>query len=489
MHNGKGGWLLQKRALLFAFSAFAVPFLVRAIPELLMGQYLVGFDPMGYYVPNTLLWLRNGVSFGELIASAPLFYLILMGLTSVGAPILVSLKILGPLILGLLGFVVYQYAHKALSWTYKKSLLVAVLGTLYFVALRISWDMFRSELALVFLFLSLILLSQTGHEKRNGVLLALTLALLVLSHQLVAVIAFAIIASLLLRSTFKRQKTEFLRITASAIPAALLFASIAYFNYVIFAANSSGGINPLTNSHLYLVLDTFGFLVFCYLPLVPLLIFTVRRFRGDFPLKVWMIWIFIPVLLAVIVPNGFFVGGVLPYRWILLLTYPLSFYAVEALSRIKWSGYKVAVGFALVLLSTGFLVLPNNEAVGYLDTFTSYGPKTMLQNTIQLSDCQDTMDNLFWAQNNLRTQGRLLVHEAFYGYAVLTFDNSRIEPYFFDNLTDVTEGLNQNNSTASLYLIWWVNGSGWYGQPTVPLEFEEIHHSGNIAIYRYVAPY
>ena len=135
---------------------------MRAIPEVLMGPFVVGFDTLGYYVPNTLLWLRNGVGFWGFLAVAPFFYVLLMGATSVGVPIVVSLKVMAPLLLGFLGVAVYFYAYKTLSWSPKKSLVVALFATLYFVALRVSWDMLRSELALIFLFATLIFLKKEG---------------------------------------------------------------------------------------------------------------------------------------------------------------------------------------------------------------------------------------------------------------------------------------------------------------------------------------
>lgn len=495
--NPAKNWFRQNGHLIFPFLAFAIPLIARAIPEILMGQYLVGFDTMGYYIPNTLTWLGNGVSFWALMSSAPLLYILLMGITSVGAPIVISLKILGPLLLGLLGFVTYHYANKTLSWSSKKSLLVAILSTLYFVALRISWDMFRSELSLIFLFLTLIILQKNGHSTRNGVLLSLTMALVVFSHQLVAIIMFAIIIATITSFFLKKKKAELRRIIVCSIPAVFLFGLIIYINYFVFSSpimgysvNYAGGFEALaTASHPELIINTLGFLAFCYLPLVPLLIFGFRKFKSNIHLKAWMLWICIPLLIVLISPNTFFLGGVLPYRWILLLTYPLSFYAVEGLFAIKWNwykiAYKIAVGFIIAFLSVGFLVLPNSGALEYYGGYPTYVPKSMLQNTLQLSDCQDTSNALLWAQNNLPSNGYLLVHEAFYGWATLSFDNSRLIPYFFGNLTDITNTLKENNSTSHLYLIWWVNGAGWYGQPTVPATFKELYHSGNIAIYQY----
>ena len=40
-----------------------IPLLVRFIPEVLMGPYLVGFDTVAHYVPTTLHWLDGNVDF------------------------------------------------------------------------------------------------------------------------------------------------------------------------------------------------------------------------------------------------------------------------------------------------------------------------------------------------------------------------------------------------------------------------------------------
>ena len=486
-------WIINHQNVIFLFLAFAIPLMVRAIPEILMGQFLVGFDTIGYYVPNTLGWLRNGVSFWALMSTAPLIYILLMSLTSIGASIIISIKIMAPLLLGFLGLAVYFYANKTLSWSSKKSLTVALLSTLYFVALRISWDMLRSELGLIFLFLTLIFLQKNGRSFRNGVLLSLAMALVVFVHQLVAVIMFAIVIAIILSLFLKKKKVELRRLVVCLVPAAFLFFTIIYINYFVysspilgFSVNYSGGFEALaTSSHPDLVFNTLGFLAFCYLPLVPLLVFGARRFKSNIQLKAWMVWIFIPILLVIISPNALFIGGVLPYRWILLLTYPLAFYAVEGLGVIKWNWYKIAVVFILAILSVSFLVLPNSAALGYFDSFPTYVPKSMLQNTVQLSDCQDTANALLWARNNMPSNRYLLVHEVFYGCATLSLDNNQIIPYYFGNPEEAAQKQQENNPSNPLYLIWWVNGSGWYGQPTVPESFKELYHSGNIAIYKY----
>ena len=323
------------------------------------------------------------------------------------------------------------------------------------------------------------------------------MALVVFSHQLVAIIMFAIITAMIINYSLKREKAELSRIIVYSIPAVLILLLIIYINYFVFSSpimsysvNYSGGFETLTTlSHIELIINTLGFFVFCYLPLVPLLIFGLTRSKRNIHFKAWIIWAVIPILLVILSPNAFFLGGVLPFRWILLLTYPLSFYAVEGLFALKWNwnriAYKVTVGSIIGILSVGFLVLPNNGAFGYFGSYPTYVPKSMLQNTVQLSDCQGTSDALVWAQNNMASDGFLLVHEAFYGWAMMAFDRSRLIPYFFENLTDAVNTQVDKNSSNTLYLIWWVNGTGWYGQTTVPAMFKELYSSGNIAIYQY----
>ncbi len=93
-------WLRKNGYLLFPFLAFAIPVLVRFIPEILMGPYPTGFDTIGYYVPNTLDWLSKGGNIWAFLADAPLMYMILTGVTSIGVPIVLSLKVVAPLLVG-----------------------------------------------------------------------------------------------------------------------------------------------------------------------------------------------------------------------------------------------------------------------------------------------------------------------------------------------------------------------------------------------------
>jgi hypothetical protein len=232
-----------------------------------------------------------------------------------------------------------------------------------------------------------------------------------------------------------------------------------------------------------LVADTLGFLVFCYLPLVPLLVLGARRFKGNLQLKVWISWIFLSLLLVIVSPSAFF--AVFPYRWTLLLTYPLAFYAAEGFTGLKLNAHKAGIGLMLATLSVSFIVLPNTSAFPYFGLFTLYVPSSMLQNTVSLSDSQDTVNALQWVGNNMPSDARLLVHDVFYGWASLTLDGSQLIPYGYGNPETMAQKLEENGSEHQLYLIWWINGSGWHGQPTVSSAFRQVYESGKMAVFIY----
>ena len=478
----------------FPLLAFLIPLVVRMLPEVLMGPYVVGFDTLAYYVPNTLNWLRAGVGFWNFMATAPFFYVLLMGVTSVGVPIVLSLKVIAPLLLGFLGIAVYYYATKTLSWSPKKSLLAVLFATLYFVALRVSWDMLRSELALIFLFTTLVFLAKDGRSLKTGCLLSLAMLSVVFAHQLIAVIMFAMVLATLVHLYLGKRMSELVRLVIYSVPAGILFSVIVFASYAAsadfsvvrgFPGQDSGGFMALLGfaSYTDLVINTLGFAVFCFLPLIPLLVRSARRFKANLQLKVWISGIFIALLIVFISPNTIF--AVLPYRWTLLLTYPLAFYAAEAFTYLKTNTQKAGIGLIIVALSVGFIALPNNLAFPYYAAYPSYVPTSMLQNTISLSDSQDTANALQWVQNNMPSNARLLVHDAFYGWASLSLNADQLISYGYDNPETKAQNLTANGSEFRLYLIWWVNGSGWHGQPTVSSSFEQVYESGRIAVFTY----
>ena len=472
-------------ARIFYLLAFLVPLTVRVLPEILMGRYIVGFDTVSYYVPVTLRWVNSGVGFFEFMAYAPLFYVLLVQLTSLGVPLTVSLKALPPILLGLLGLTIFIYAKKALGWSGWWSLSVSFLATLYFVGLRISWDMLRSELGLIFLFLFLTLLHEDLNEKswkRFG-LLSLVMALLVLSHQLVGVVMFAIVSVLVLQKVIKREYFEGKNLILCSLPAVALFGLTVYASYVVVPSTESAGWFALFgfSSFFDVAVATLGFLVYCFLPLLPFA-FLGFRFFSNLELKTWSAWCLIAVLFPIVSPYAIFP---LSYRWILLLVFPLSFFVVEGFKRFNGRWRKAVLSGVSVLLSFSFVLLPAGFAFPYFRAFPYYVPSSMLQNSVPSCDCEDVVMALAWVNAGLGSDGVLLVHDAFHGWALLYLsDSSRVVCYAYGDPEVAARELFEAG-VKRLFVVWWVSGEGWHGQTSLSSCFVEVFRSGRIAIYEF----
>ena len=480
--------------------AFFIPLAVRVIPEILMGPYIVGFDTLGFYVPNTIIWHQGGLDLWSFLSIAPLFYSLLTPIIT-GAPIALALKVLSPVLLGLLGLSIYIYARRGLSWSPLKSLAPALLGTLYFVALRLSWDMLRNELGLIFLFIALTLLiaSKAGLLRTYG-LLSFAIMAVVLSHQLVSVIMLGIIAFTVIQHLIRREYTNSVRLFVSALPALAFFllfyfGTVAPYGFQDYQGSSGSSLATWLgfSSYSAMLISEAGFFLYCFLPLLPLAVIAVRRL-GVFQLRVWVLL----TLMLCLIPFAF----VSPFRWLIMLLYPLSFLCVEALSLLKGKRlWKKNHGFSLrrlallylvvstVILSTGYIFMPPEQPFYYfnsehVNSFVYQIPSSMLQNTVSISDCNDVARSLEWYVNNANSSSVLLTHRVFYGWALLKLTTDQVRTYEFDDPTASAAELSEDGHSI-VYVIWWVNGQGWYDQLRLPSSFEEVFQSGHMAIYRY----
>jgi len=464
---------------------------VRTVPEILMGPYIVGFDTVGYYVPNVLLWMREGVNFWEFVATAPLFYAILIEATSLGIPLTMTLKVMPPLLHGFLALAIYCYASKVLMWSYKKSLFVALLATLYFVSLRVSWDMLRNELGLVLLFVTLILLQKDEGRWKHYALLSMSMIFVVLAHQLVAVIMFAVTTVTIVRMLFTNRHARALSLVVTSAPATMLFLLIVYASYMTLPRFAVVSGFPTMESEGWLALfgfasytdmmtNTVGFFLYCFLPLFPFALMGARTLN-NLQIRSWFLWSLVAICSPIISPNAFIPSG---YRLTLMLVFPTSFYAVEALVCFRSNKRKLLVAFVLLTLTTGFVIAPYDTAFPYYTLFPYYVPSSMLQNTVPLSDCEDTVNALQWLKSNIDHSARLLTHRAFHGWAVLMLDMDQVILYGYDNPNKVALEALQDGYDP-IYLIWWTDGNGWHGQSTVPPSFKEVYRSGRIAVFSY----
>jgi hypothetical protein len=468
-----------------------IPLMARVIPEVLMGPYLVGFDPIGYYIPYVLKWLNDGLNFWVLMRESPLFYFILTPVASSGTtPLILLLKILPPFLHGFLALSIYAYASKALVWSRKKSLFVALLATLYFVALRVSWDLLRNELGLILFFATLLLLQKS--EKRKTWLIAASLAMVAvaLTHILVSVIMFTIVGVMIVQHYVKRRQHMALRLLMISIPAVLIFTLTISAGYImpsippnLNVLNPEGGWLTLYGFSSYMDMSAtmLSFLVYCYLPLLPLVILGAKYFKNS-QIQTWVILCLIAAFSSIL--------STLAFRWLLMLIYPFAFFATEMIWSIKSKHKRLLLSTTLMslvaILTIGFIAMPSGGLFQYYTDpqFRVYMPTSMLQNTVSQNDCPHVVNSLNWLKTNMPTNSVLLTHTAFYGWALQTFNTDTVISYGYGK-PDSTAANATKQGYSQVYLIWWIEGKGWHGQPTISSSFKEVYQSGNIAIYLY----
>jgi hypothetical protein len=346
-----------------------------------------------------------------------------------------------------------------------------------------------------------MLLSERKAMKwKNYVVLSLAMILVALSHQLVSVLMLGVIALTVVNSLFHKAFGNSIKLIAVSLPAVSYFF-IVYLNGVLqaglldYSTNVGSVLASWTGfaSYQSMLISTGGLFLYCFLLMLPLALIGIWRLR-NLQLDSWLFFSFILMLLPI--------ASVSPYRWVLMLTYPLAFFATDALGRlraIKWKRCKLNVRRIAVLylvlstavLSFGYISITPNHPFEYFnpESFNVYSyqiPTSMLQNTISITDCKDAVNALQWFKKNENSSSLLLTHTVFYGWALLTINESRVRNYGFDAPEQAANAAAQEGH-SQLFIIWWITGHGWYDQPTLPSLFKEVYSSGNIAIYGYDA--
>ncbi len=474
----------------FGLAAFLIPLGIRSIPEIIVGQYPIGWDTIAFYVPNTLDWAAGKASLLQMLGTAPLMYMI-----SVSVYLFLRVnpvwifKVMGPLLYGSMIWALFRFVRLGLRWPEKQALGGALMTSLYFVTLRISWDMYRNMLGLTFILFSLPLL-EDWKGPRKQVLLSALIVLAVASDQLTAVIALFLVGARSLTGLMRRDWDELTGLVRIAMPGVLLFFSIVYAGQIV------SGIGMVQKQAPTPTLDSLasslGFLGYSYLALAPLIIAGLRRVPSH-DLKNWSVLCAGAVFTALL---PFFGLVVMSYRWSLLLSIPLCVYAAAGLSSLTGSRYTILrltrlfnkaglpifatllVGFAVL-----YIGLPAQSAFPYYTAFPALLPTSMVQDTVPLSDMDSLIGLMHWVASNSNSQTALITHQAIYGWARAYFPASdRIVNYEYASpLVGVEKARLEGYS--SMLMIWWVDGLGWHGQPDVPDSFTPLLRSGDLAVY------
>jgi hypothetical protein len=111
----------------------------------------------------------------------------------------------------------------------------------------------------------------------------------------------------------------------------------------------------------------------------------------------------------------------------------------------------------------------------------------MTQNTVPLHQCADVVNILTQLRDDIliNDTGKLLTHDAFYGWSLLFLNRRQVVSYRYDDPFSVAQDMVVQNN-EQIFMIWWIPGEGWHGSPEISSSFKVILTSNEIALYEYM---
>lgn len=472
--------------------AFLVPLAVRTVPEVLAGPYPLGFDTVVYYLPAMVQQrvLCEPVLF--LLSRSSLVYVLLRALFLLFKDPILVLKLIAPLLHGLLGLAVYVYTLKGVGWSPRLSFLTVLLATGSLGALRVSWDMHRNSLGLVFLFFALAALKS---GERRIKLLAAPLAFLNTWVYEVTSVYMILIFGFILAIKLSRKELRDIPYVLLALAASLPLLLYQWTNGPgSLVVHLGVGFPPSAET----VWESVYFILFLHVSLLPLAALGFRHLRDT----EMVLWTLLTLLFAVSLP-AFGLQTIAHYRFAFMLSYPLAFSAAAGASALTRGDSKSSrrVVWALVLLPlvVGASYAVSSPLAPFLYTmmeprFYYYMPTGMLQNVVPVERTGDLLEALRWLDRSATDHGVTLLPAQFYGLGLITLNSpSRVEdvgefspfsPHGVDRLLNRSIFALENGASV-VYTVWWKPGHNWYGVGSLPDVFRVVRGFGDFAVYKY----
>jgi hypothetical protein len=514
-HFFSGINLTDRKALLACLS---IGFLVRLIPELLAFPLPIGFDTIHYAVA-----MDKGVilaHWSDFFTSSWLLYAFIVPLYNLSqADPFLLLKIVAPLLFGLNVAGVYWFSRKTLSWNLHLGVLNGFFFALQLASLRISWDLLRNTLGLGILLFALSYVKEVS-SKHGFVLFALLSLLSVFAHEYAAVTLLVVVFGLLFWRLVKRQ-LDFgsIRLVLAVLPALIVF--LVGMGLRFFPVSYAAETNVIrADDGVRAEVGGFPFLV-DYLHIQSTVDSYASYFNLALSVGLLFVVLFLPYLLLVV--KGFFRNGVLNlwtglllvgafgcllspfaalqywHRWMFMLAYPFTFYAVNGFGRLlskfrektprflSWFSNKKAATMVLLtfLLGIGYLATPllmvyANASVPVVSGTYLYFSTSP---AVPYEDVTSVFEAMNWLNDNLDAASCVVLQHAFLRWGELYLDESHVIVHFTNNV-DSAVSTAFNNGFNHVFLVWWNEPIGWYGL-SVPESFVRVQDFGRISVYAY----
>lgn len=496
-------------------TCFFAGFIIRMVPELLAFPHPIGFDTV-YYAAL----MKSGVIWPHLASFFTISWLfpaVSVSLYNIfnGDPFM-FLKILAPLLFGLNVAGVFWFANKMLNWNMKICLFAGIFFAFQLASLRISWDLLRNTLGLGLLLFTLPFIKRFDGKGNIPCFLLFSL-LSVFAHEyaaatLIVLVLGSILWSLLRGENFGKYK----RLFFAFLPALSVFSAGLYLRFfpvrykvetnVINAGDTvyanvgrlfflTNYLNVKTSVDMYVSYSDLASSVavlFCLLYL-PYIFLVWKGFLKDRILALWTFLLLVGAFGCLVVP---FCALQYWHRWMFMLVYPFTFYAVNGVKKY-WNDHKagkllfadkkvsgmICITFLLgfVYLATPVLMSTVNVglfSVNPVNKYFSFSP------TVPYQDVDSVKEAMAWLDKRLDENSCLLVHHAFLFWGQLYLNKSHRLIHFENDLNMAVDKAYELDF-SHIYFVWWNEPIGWYGI-TVPEFFIRLKDFGRISVYIHV---
>lgn len=506
--------LTDRKAL---FVCFSIGCLIRLIPEILSFPFPIGFDTIHYAVA-----MENGVVLSHWTAfftSSWLLYAFIVPVyTLLQADPFLLLKIVAPLLFGLNVAGVYWFSRKMLGWNFRMGVLTGVFFALQLASLRISWDLLRNTLGLGILLFALSYVEEVG-SKRGFVLFASFALLSIFAHEYAGVTLLVVVFGLLFWQLAKRKlDSNAIRLGLATLPTLTVFLigiSLRLFpinhsteTTVISAGDAVpakvGGL-PFLVDYLHVQSSVDSYTNYSSLALsvgllfavlfLPYIFLIVKGFFRNGVLTLWTGLLLVGAVGCLFIP---FAALKYWHRWMFMLVYPFTFYAVSGFGRSlkfreknarfsSWFFDKKATTMVLITFTIGVAYLATPLLMVYttasVPAVTSTYSYFSTSPAVPYEDVNNVVDAMEWLNSHLDVASCVALHNAFLNWGKLCLDKSHTIVHFeVDINSALTTGF--ENGFNNIFFVWWNVPIGWYGL-SLPESFVSIQDFGRISVYAY----
>ena len=501
------------KGLLFCFLA---GFFVRLIPEFLAFPHPIGFDTV-YYAAA----LREGViwpHWSSFFTHTWLFYAITVPLYQfIGGEPFLFLKVAAPLLYGLNVAGIYWFARKMLGWSTRSSFLAGGFFAFQLASLRISWDLLRNTLGMGLLLFALPFVDRLNSKREVACFVLLSL-LTVFAHEYSAVSLLVIVlVYVFTRLNEEKGDKVALRTVLGLLPALTIFSAGLFLR--IFPISYAAETNVLSTGELevgrffffanyFSVEDTvfhypsywslvFDVVVLFALLYLPYLFLVWKGFFRNVVLDVWTGLLLIGSFGCLIFP---FFALDFWSRWMFMLVYPFTFYAVNGLtvflrkyegsdvkSLMKFTSRKVKGMILLtVLLGCVYLATPVLMSTVNIGVFAISPASAHFSSapTVPYEDVNGVVEAMEWLDGNMDGDSCVVLQHAFLSWGQLYLDKSHTIVHFENDVNLAVDTAFEHGFTR-VFFVWWNEPIGWYGV-TVPEGFVRLQDFGRISVYEYI---